>query len=206
MRAPVLPMLLSVAITVAPFTAFAQPARSAPPLVPLATAVRPEPVPSVTEWWRDGGPRVRPWDDRMSQLLGLGLERSAILRRLVLQIEAGNVFVYLQLDPRIDKRLAGKLTFVGNTEKFRYVRVVINPELPAAVIIATIGHELQHVVEVVENPLVRDNRSLVSLYMRIGKANRVTGQPGWETDEAQRIGTNVRREFTSAASAVVSRR
>jgi hypothetical protein len=178
------------------------PARSFEPSLAVAPTA---PVP-VAEWWRNGGPRIRPTDQRATSMLRSGIERSHRLRALVDGIDAANVVVYLGLDPRLDNGLAGRLTFMGNAGKYRYVRVALNPRLSADVMIAALAHELQHVAEVIAHPEVTSERTLRILYERIGHTARTGSIPGWETAAAREVTHEVRRELAAEAVAALARR
>ena len=70
--------------------------------------------------------------------------------------------------------------------------------------IATLAHEFQHVVEVIDEPLVVDDNSLVRLYRRIGVENGERRQTGWETMAAQATAAQVRRELVAARTTAVT--
>jgi hypothetical protein len=148
------------------------------------------------EWWRNGGPRLRPQSDRLAALLDQGRLRSPTLRGLVEKIEANDVFVYIATNQLLNRRLAGSLTWMSQAGPFRYVRASISPDLPADQIIATLAHELQHVVEVIDDPGVVSDDSLTALYKRIGAPSKVPLVSGWETEAAQSAGSRVRRELS----------
>ncbi len=123
------------------------------------------------------------------------------------QIDAGNTVVYLGLDPMMKKKgLAGRLTFAGSAGHYRYLRALINPDLPSEQIIASIGHELHHALEVIANPGVRTENDLRELYKRIGRENRAMPGSGWETEAAQQVGDDVRRELFLGRANTVARR
>jgi hypothetical protein len=169
--------------------------------------VAPAPVPAHREWWRAGGPRIRPVDDRAAAYLRSGIGQSPRMRQLVHRIEESEVVVYVGVDPRMSGQLAGRVVFVGSGVDFRYLRAMINPTLADNDVVAALAHELQHVVEVIEHPEVTSEAALTALYRRIGHANRVAGVPGWETDAAQAVGSEVRRQMSQAsASAALARR
>lgn len=205
MRLPLVPCICGLAaLLAAPVTAQrALPARTFEPSLP---AVAPLPAPPVVEWWRNGGPRIRLTDQRLGPVLVHGLERSSLLRGLVDRIEAGDVFVYAGVDPRMVKGLAGRLVFVGSAGTHRYLRVMLHPELGGDQMIAALAHELQHVVEVIEHPEVDGETALTTLYQRIGHANRAGGLQGWETDAALEMGYEVRRELNIGTAAALARR
>lgn len=189
------------------------------PLVPLdAQAVLPSrgfhlapvqvaaaPAPPVVEWWRNGGPRIRLLDARVTTVMALGLQRSSLLRALVQRVESADVIVYVGMAPRVDQGLAGSLVFIGDGGGFRYLRAMLNPELSTDHLIASLAHELHHVVEVIEHPGVRSETALAGLYRRIGRQNRIGGRPGWETEAARQVTDEVRRELT-IGTAMLARR
>ena len=69
------------------------------------------------------------------------------------------------------------MTWMTRAGDFRYVRASISTELLFDQMIATVAHELQHAVEVIEDESVTDERSLVELYKRIGQPSRAAGRP-----------------------------
>jgi hypothetical protein len=162
-------------------------------LVTPTLAASPYPEPQ-----RDGGPRIRPQDARIAELLKGGTARSTTFRALVDRIDTDNVIVYVSLSPLLKPNLAGKLTWMGKAGGFRYVRAQISTELHPDAMIATLAHELQHAVEVIEDEAVTDQRSLEQLYRRIGRPSSSTVPAGWETEAAQQAGLRVRRELAAA--------
>ena len=154
---------------------------------------------------RDGGPRLRPQDPRSVQALKEGAARSTTFRALVNRIEASDLIVYLAVTPTLKSSLSGALTWMTRAGGFRYVRASISNELTFDQMIASVAHELQHAVEVVEDASVTDERSLVALYKRIGQPSRAAGPSGWETLAAQRTGTQVRRELVATPTVVMAR-
>lgn len=153
---------------------------------------------------RHGGPRLRPQDPRSMQVLKEGPLRSETFRSLVDRIEAGNVIVYIAVNPILKSSLSGALTWMTRAGGFRYVRASISTELTFDQMIATVAHELQHAVEVIEDESVKDERSLVALYKRIGQPSRATNS-GWETINAQQTGYQVRRELFAMPAAAMAR-
>lgn len=151
---------------------------------------------------RNGGPRVRPNDARMATLLLDGLRRSPSLLSLVERIEASDVIVYLETQPALSDHLAGCLTWITSVGRFRYVRASINPNLTADALIASIGHELQHVVEIIDHPDVTGPATLFALYQDLGRGIGRT-RPVLDTIAARDAGSRVRDELrTRVASAI----
>ena len=180
-----------------------------PSRIPIteSPAVVPDPPPTVPNWWTNGGTRVRPMDARIATLFKSGLDRSSLLREIVDKIDAANTVVYVGLDPTMKKKgLAGRLAFSGSAGDYRYMRALINPDLPVDQIIASIAHELHHVLEVIANPDVRSENDLRDLYKRIGRESRSTSASGWETVAAQQVGYDVRRELFLGRGHTVARR
>lgn len=153
---------------------------------------------------RVGGPRIRPQDSRSVQVMQEGVTRSSTFRSLVDRIESSNVIVYIAVSPALKPSLSGALTWMTRAGDFRYVRASISTELTFDQMIATVGHELQHAVEVIEDESVSDERSLVALYKRIGEPSRAANS-GWETANAQQTGYQVRRELVAMPAATVAR-
>lgn len=162
------------------------------------TTAAAQPEPTVTT------SHVRPQDARITGLLREGMLRSRSLHALVDRIEASNIYVYLNLDHLMKSYLAGRLTWIGQAHEFRYLRAQINFDLPADQAIATIAHELQHAVEVLNDDTVVSENTLVALYRRIGTPSRLELTSGWETEAAQAMGHQVRRELSATPMASVS--
>lgn len=144
-----------------------------------------------------GGPRLRPQSAYVAALLKAGIARSATMRSLVDRIEAGNVIVYIAVNPLLKSNLSGGLTWMTGAGAFRFVRASISRDLTPDQMIATLAHELQHAAEVAEDESVISEATLVAMYRRIGVPSRAVA-PGFETVAAQEMGFQVRRELTAA--------
>ena len=151
------------------------------------------------------GTNVRTQDDRLTQLLRVGSARSATLRSLVDRIEASRVIVYVAINPLMKPNLSGMLTWMTQAGGYRYLRASISNDLTPDQMIATIAHELQHAVEVIEDETVHDENSLVALYRRIGQQRGNASPSRWDTDAAQRAGFVVRKELASAPVTTIVR-
>ena len=149
-----------------------------------------------------GEVRLRPQDARLEQLLKEGAARSATFKSLVDRIESSNVIVYVALNPMMKSTLSGMLTWMTRAGDFRYVRASISTDLTPDQMIATLAHELQHAVEVIDDPNVVDEKSLVALYRRIGQQNSQAAPARWETIAAQQAGYRVRRELVERTSTI----
>lgn len=152
-----------------------------------------------------GEVRLRPQDSRLEQVLKEGARRSTTFKALVDRIEASNVIVYVAINPTMKSSLSGMLTWMTRAGDHRYVRASIRPDLTFDQMIATLAHELQHAVEVIEDASVIDEKSLVALYRRIGHQNSNATPARWETTAAQQAGFQVRRELGSPPASTIAR-
>jgi hypothetical protein len=146
-------------------------------------------------------PRLRTTDPRIRALLAEGVARSALLRALVDRLTRGDVVVYLRCAV-LPARLDGQLTFVSAAGGFRYVVVHLAPDRPWHRTIATLGHELQHAVEIVEQPDIVDRAAFARVYTRIGftRPPRQHGGRSFDTLAAILAGEQVRRELARSSS------
>jgi hypothetical protein len=161
-------------------------------LPPALDATAPErPAPSKIA---NGGPRVRPHDTRSAKVLLDGIQRSAKIRAAVDELERHDVIAYVQMQPALNGRLVGTLTWLAATDSFRYVRISLNPEVTGAAAIAALGHELQHALEVARAPSIRDAASLMAFYQKNG-ISMPGHDNGWDTRAAREAGEEVRREL-----------
>jgi hypothetical protein len=153
----------------------------------------------------DGGPRLRPMDARLTQLLRDGAARSTTFKALVDRIEASNVIVYAAFNPLMKPSLSGTLTWMTRAGGYRYVRASISTDLTTDQMIATLAHELQHAVEVIQDETVIDENSLVAMYRKIGQQSSFAAPSRWETEAAQQTGFQVRRELAALPSVAMAR-
>lgn len=113
--------------------------------------------------------RLRAADDTAASLLRIGIARSATFRQIAAELERSDVVVYVQARPM---RLPGQLQFVAARGGLRYVRVSVRTPAVDAVLVAWLGHELYHALEIASAPEVVDEASLIQYYERIGSVYR----------------------------------
>jgi hypothetical protein len=130
----------------------------------------------------------------LEPILRDAIENSATTRDLVATLDASDVIVYFELLPGMPASLPAGLSYAGSGGRFRYLRIAVNPLNSRAQIIAMIGHELQHAVEVANEPAIRSRRDLQQHYKRIGIAGRSGDM--WDTEAARDAGRRVSREVT----------
>lgn len=148
-----------------------------------------------------GFSRLRVLDRHTNTIVRLGLEWSPTLRELIAGVETGRDFVFVGVDNELPPSLAGRMTLMGVSGQYRYLRISIGRSLSPVDAVAALAHELQHVREVRDNPDVRDDEALAALYRRIGHQNHYRGPDRWDTVDAQRVGRLVRREISPAMTA-----
>ncbi len=114
---------------------------------------------------------VRGADAAASALLETGKSRSATFRRLVETLEASDVVVYVARGPRT---APADLRFVSASAYGRHLRVTLSVAQDQAKLLALLGHELQHAVEVASAPSIVDAASMQRWY----EAHGVIGARG----------------------------
>lgn len=137
-------------------------------------------------------PHVRVRHGALEPYLREAIEKSATTRELVATLDASDVIVYLELLPGMPPTLPAGLSYAGSGGPFRYLRISLNPANTRAQMLAMIGHELQHAVEIVAEPKVRSTRDLAKFYKRIGLSSHA-GET-WDTEAARKVGRLVSRE------------
>lgn len=164
-----------LALVVALILGLARPLAAAPPSAPSSS------------------PRVRPTDARAARILREGLLRSPTFGALVDRLERGSVIVYVSMDPRMRQGLAGGIAWVTNAGALRCVRITLNPQLRATALVAGLGHELRHAVEIDDHPAIDGSDAFVALYEKIGHTGAL-GQGSWDTADAIDAGTTILAE------------
>ena len=137
-------------------------------------------------------PHVRVRHAQLGPFLREAIEKSATTREMVATLDASDVIVYFELLPGMPATLPAGLSYAGSGGRFRYLRIALNPANTRAQMIAMIGHELQHAVEIAAEPEVRSRRDLRTFYKRIGVSSGVGTT--WDTEAARHVGRRVARE------------
>jgi hypothetical protein len=94
----------------------------------------------------------RPLDPVSVATFAHAIERSAIARRLVEQLESSNVIVHIVSSAHMPDGLGGTTRFVTNRGGYRYLRITLAASLPLRQRSAILAHELQHAWEVARSP------------------------------------------------------
>jgi len=136
--------------------------------------------------------RVRASDSLAAQVLQQAAAESATVARLIAQLERSDLVVNI-VTGRVAGPFNGHTRVAASTPAVRYVRVTLR--IPAAMprLMATLGHELCHAVEIAGMPEVRSDTQLASAYTRIGWSP--SGDGFFETDAAVETGRQVAGEL-----------
>lgn len=137
--------------------------------------------------------RIRSTDSKIIDLLAHGYRRSASFQQLADALKHSDLVVYVEF--RRDGRVTS-LHRVVEAGGRRYVWISIVRGLGHEGMIARLGHEFQHAVEVAKAPDVVDDLTLAAFYRR--SRNVSVGAAGvgtYETQAAQRVETAVFHEL-----------
>lgn len=113
-------------------------------------------------------PHIRSSEAELLDALAKGARVSPTLQRLVDRLEASDVLVYLMFDRSPSPTTAGHISLVTAAAGRRYLRISIDRRNIGCQRIAILGHELQHAVEIADDPAVTDQAGMAALYRRIG--------------------------------------
>jgi hypothetical protein len=136
---------------------------------------------------------VRAVDPRMAEVIAEGMRRSGTFAQFVLALDRSDVIVYIETARAMPQMIAGRMLLAAGPEGRRYLRIQIAAQPRSNALIALVGHELRHAIEIAESPDVRDERTLIALYERIGHNSQ--GQHHYDTVAAQEAGRQVRSEL-----------
>jgi hypothetical protein len=137
--------------------------------------------------------RTRAVGDRVGAALREGARRSATFARLIVALDRSDVIVYIELSHDLPATTEGRLMLATKAGAHRYARIQIRAALSPDEIIAVIGHELQHAVEIAEAPAVHDQASLRRFYKLAGAGR--SHELGYDTEAARDAGYRVRFEL-----------
>ncbi len=143
-------------------------------------------------------PRVRSHSARIVDAIARGVERSATFRGLIDTINATDGLVFVEEGRCGHNTRACLLLSVTIAGPHRLLRIVVETnKAPGCELVETVGHELQHAVEVLRERHIRTDAQIHYLFDMLAAGNRkmaraVSGR--FETDEASDAGFAVARE------------
>jgi hypothetical protein len=135
---------------------------------------------------------VRATQPGVSRMVRRGFEQSPTFAALMRRLEMSDLSVYIEEVPRLPAALEGRLVIQPPAHGFRYVRIQFAQRGSPSDVIALLGHELRHAVEVAEAMDVVDAPGLAALYRRIGLDH---GGNLFDTIAAQETGRRVLKEL-----------
>ena len=139
--------------------------------------------------------RVRGLGTRLVAVIIDATAQSQTFRRLVDRIGATDGIVYVgegQCGHRVQACLLVTMTIAGPN---RVLRILVDPRKSDRDLMGSIGHELQHAVEVLSHRSIRNSSAMILLYKEMCHACGFR----FETDAAIRAGTAVRDELRTSA-------
>ena len=145
-------------------------------------------------WHSDPGassPVVRAMAPFVRALITDTAARSATVRELLARLACTDVIVYVELTGSMQVPVA-RTKLVTSAPGVRFLRIGINAALPSHDLAPLLAHELQHAVEIAENPSVTTEDGVRRLYERIGRA---LGDDRFETEAARDVEWIVRGEL-----------
>lgn len=146
-------------------------------------------------------PHVRPETADAQSLLDELIARSPTARALVGELDRSTVLVYLRYRVFISARLNGRIGLVRSSRPTRTLIV----ELPCSRLrieqLVTLGHELQHAVEIARQPAIVSPAALAAHFSRIGiRTSGPLEADTFETVDAIRVSTMVHKELLGIAA------
>jgi hypothetical protein len=140
--------------------------------------------------------RVRSTDSRVATLIARASEWSSTFQRVVDTINGTDGIVYVE-PGRCRKNVRACMTLrVTVAGPYRILRIVVDAQRRDCDLMASIGHELWHAVEVLREPSLRSEAALFFFYGRGGRRAR---DGAWETQAATNTGDTVRADLRSRA-------
>jgi hypothetical protein len=140
-------------------------------------------------------PHVRPGDPLATTVLHDAAAASPTVAGLLAGLEQTDIIVTI-VTGRLPEQVNGYTRIVTAAGGARYLRIILKIPNVTERLIATLGHELRHAMEIAGMPDVRDEASLAAAYRRVGVAMARDGF--FETDAAVQTGKLVAREVTES--------
>jgi hypothetical protein len=137
-------------------------------------------------------PRLRSSSATITGALSAGARNSATFRQLLGKIEETDGVVYIEEGTCLHGVRACLLHVIAISGGNRLLQIRIEPRKARGCwLVAAIGHELHHAIEVLNDANVRDGRAMLSLFGRLGPTGAADT---FETKAAIRTGWSVERE------------
>lgn len=137
--------------------------------------------------------KVRALSPRMEALTAAGIRRSPTFAGVIAALADGDVIVQVMEVPHLPGSVLAQLVLVHAKSESRLVRVQIGRRRGGDDLIALLGHELFHALEIAGAPEVQDQDTLAAFYRRIGFATDREQQ--FDTRGAHDVERRIRREL-----------
>jgi hypothetical protein len=111
-------------------------------------------------------------------------------------LQARDVIVYVSLQPSSGNRI-GSVKWITKAGGLRYLQAYVSVTPSPDALIAAMGHELEHALEVAETSSVADAASFEAFYRTTGERAHPT-QGIWETQRAYESGGRIGRELATS--------
>lgn len=135
---------------------------------------------------------VRAVGREASRLLVRALELSPTVAQMVSALEETDLIVVIETRP-LPKLVHALVQVQAATPTRRYLRLSLGVPNAEGDLLALLGHELRHCLEIASLPEVRDGGSLARVYEQIGHPVKKAGY--FETPAALAAGDQVAREI-----------
>jgi hypothetical protein len=142
-------------------------------------------------------PRIRSSSPRIQELVREATERSQTFRAILEKIQASDGVVYIEHGKCPNHARSCLLHTMTANEHMRLLRVNINASCTDRDLIGLLGHELQHVTEVLGERSVRSGPAMTLMYHRKG----IWKGGMFETEQAVAAGQAVRKEAWASRKA-----
>ena len=143
---------------------------------------------------QDTIPRVRSTNPSLVALIARATEQSATFRRLIKAINASDGIVYVEAEAgECGRGVTACLEGVTTAGAYRMVWIKVDKNKTECDLIASMGHELQHALEILSDSDVRNGAEMFLFYTRTGQ--RGPGRSAFETEAATKVGDAVREEI-----------
>jgi len=130
---------------------------------------------------------LRSEDADVEGMLTFGYEHSATFKVLVDEIEASPVIVYITRSPKLSGGMEGALLHVmAGMPDMPMLRVVLLSSLGTVRGTAILGHEMQHVVEIMHAGIPHGSREMSGVFAKLD-AESTAGTAHFETADAKRV-------------------
>ena len=143
------------------------------------------------------GPRVRSSHPYLHAMINEAVLRSATFSGLVMEIAATNGIVYVEHGSCLHAVRACLTLNITAAGDYRILWVIVDARQPDWDVMASIGHELTHALEVLRNPALKN---IADVYQFYAQGRQASSRP-FETTAAIEAGFAVRHEVSSFARA-----